>query len=178
VKLAYCAVFGLLLSAFTIAATPSRADDIDRLSIGVGAFDLFDSDNDTAADFRIEYRPGAAIVWELRPWIGAEVTSDGAVFGALGFLYDYNMGNNWIITPSFGGGLFSDGGGKDMGSAIQFRSQIEVGYQLQNSSRISASLSHQSNLGIDNNNPGAETLGVYYHIPMNWVKTGPGSNGY
>lgn len=174
-KIARYAVLGLLLTAFSVAAAPARADDIDRLSIGVGAFDVFDSE--TAADFRVEYRPGNSIVWELRPWLGAEVTSDGGVYGAAGFLYDYDLGNKWVITPSIGGGLYADGGGKDMGSAVQFRTQIEAGYNLENGSRLSAALSHQSNWGIDDNNPGAETLGVYYHIPMQWVKSGPGSGG-
>ncbi|MGZ9097979.1 MAG: acyloxyacyl hydrolase [Micavibrio sp.] len=172
-KRAQWAVFGLLLSSF-MPLTPVYADDIDRLSLGIGAFDAFDSER--ALDFRVEYRPGTSIVWELRPFLGAEITSDGAIYGAAGFLYDYNMGNQWSVTPSLAGGLYSDGGGKDMGSAIQFRSQIELGYELENSSRVSAALSHTSNLGINDTNPSAETLGIYYHIPMQWVKSGPGSN--
>lgn len=172
-KRAQWAVFGLLLSSF-MPLTPVYADDIDRLSLGIGAFDAFDSER--ALDFRVEYRPGASIVWELRPFLGAEITSDGAIYGGAGFLYDYNMGNQWVVTPSMAAGLYSDGGGKDMGNAVQFRSQIELGYELENSSRVSAALSHTSNLGINDTNPGAETLGLYYHIPMQWVKDGPGSN--
>ncbi len=172
-KFAQWAAFSLILSGF-VTLTPAYADDIDRLSLGIGAFDAFDSER--TADFRVEYRPGTSIVWELRPFLGAEVTGDGAIYGAAGFLYDYNMGNQWFLTPSIAGGLYSDGSGKDMGSAIEFRSQIELGYQLENSSRISAALSHTSNWGINDTNPGAETLGLYYHIPMQWVKDGPGSN--
>jgi lipid A 3-O-deacylase len=144
------------------------ADSIDRLSLGVGYFDVFDDDD--AVDFRIEYRPGAALFWQLKPWIGGEITSDGGLFGGAGFLYDFHLGNQWVLTPNIGAGLFSDGDGKDM-NTVQFRSQIELGYQFQNASRLSAALSHFS--GGD-----AQVLGMYYHIPMNWVKQGPGSGGY
>ncbi len=176
-KIVQFAALGLLLTAFSHASTPAKADDIDRLSLGLGYADVFDGD-DSAVDFRMEYRPGTSIIWELRPWIGAEVTSDGSLYGAAGFLYDYNMGNQWFLTPSVGAGLYAEGGGKDLGSAIEFRSQIELGYQFENQSRVSAALSHISNLDIGDENPGSEALSLYYHIPMQWVKNGPGSNGY
>ena len=173
-KIVQFAVLGLLLTAFTQASTPARADDIDRLSVGLGYADVFDNEDD-AVDFRMEYRPGTSIIWELRPWLGVEVTSNGSLYGAAGFLYDYHLGNQWYLTPSVGAGLYAEGGGKDLGSAIEFRSQIEIGYQFENQSRVSAALSHISNLDIDDHNPGTEVLGVYYHIPMQWVKNGPGS---
>lgn len=157
------------------APSPARADDINRMSIGVGYYDIFD--NQGAADFRIEYRPGTPILWELRPWLGMEVTSDSAVYGAAGFLYDFHLAPEWILTPSVGAGLYADGNGKDLDSTIEFRSMLELGYQFQNASRLSAGISHISNAGIGDHNPGTEVLNVYYHIPINWVAQGPGSNG-
>lgn len=178
-KFSYLAAMATFCSALTpafLASGPALADNVNRVSIGLGYYDI--RDNEDAVDFRIEYRPGTPIVWELRPWLGAEVTSDGALYGAGGFLYDFHLQNNWILTPSIGGGLYAEGNGKDLGGAIQFRTMLELGYQFENASRVSAGLSHISNAHTRNYNPGTEILGVYYHIPMNWVAAGPGSDGY
>jgi hypothetical protein len=167
----------LALAALPCAlSTPARADDINRISVGIGYYDVFN--DQSAADFRVEYRPGKSIIWELRPWLGGEVTSDGAVYGAAGFLYDFHLAPQWILTPSLGAGLYADGNGKDLDSAIEFRSMVELGYEFQNASRLSAGLSHISNAGIGDRNPGTEVLSLYYHIPINWIAQGPGSDGY
>ncbi|MDB5491698.1 MAG: lipid 3-O-deacylase family protein, partial [Micavibrio sp.] len=168
--IAFSALLGTIMSI-----TPAQADNIDRVSLSAGAYDLFDKDNQ-ATDFRIEYRPGQSIFWQFKPWIGGEVTTDGTIYGAAGFLYDFSLGNNWILTPSIGAGLYTDGDGKDLGGSIQFREQIEIGYQFQNASRLTGSVSHISNWGIDDKNPGTDVFGVYYHVPMQWIKDGPGTN--
>lgn len=164
-----------LISTFAFSVNNAFADNVDRVSVGLGYYDVFD-DDDTATDFRIEYRPGESIFWELKPWIGVEVTSDGGLYGAAGFLYDFALGNQWVLTPSIGGGLYADGDGKDLGGSIQFRTQLELAYQFENTSRISGSVSHISNAGIKDNNPGTEVLGVYYHIPMDWISGGSASS--
>ena len=169
-------VLGLLAVFALFSVNSAKADGVNHLSLAVGYYDIFD--NEEAADFRIEYRPGTSIVWELRPWLGAEITSEGGMWGGGGFLYDFNLGNDWYLTPGLGAGLYADGSGKDLGSSIQFRSMVELGYQFMNSSRVSAGLSHISNAGIGNHNPGTEIFSVYYHIPMNWVTNGPGDSGY
>ncbi len=174
-KFAHAAAIGII--CLGISAAPVRADDIDRISISAGAFDVLDND-DNAVDFRVEYRPGMSLVGGLKPWLGGEVTSDGGVYGALGFLYDLNIGNNWILTPSVGAGLFSSGGGKDLGSTTEFREQIEVGYQFENTSRVSAAIGHMSNWGINDRNPGTEVLSLYYHIPVSWIGGSGASSGY
>lgn len=172
VKFASLAAAAILCLGLSV--TSAQADNIDRVSVGLGYYDVFD--NEEAVDFRIEYRPGTPIIWELRPWLGAEVTSDGAVYGAAGFLYDFHLGNNWMLIPSLGAGLYADGDGKDLGSVIEFRSMLELGYQFDNASRASVGFSHISNAGIDNRNPGTEILSLYYHMPMNWIASGPGAD--
>jgi hypothetical protein len=175
VKLMYLAAIGA--ACFAFLSVPAHADNVDRLSVGVGYFDVFD--NEEAVDFRVDYRPGTPIIWELRPWLGAEVTSDGSLWGGAGFLYDFHLTSNWLLTPSIGAGLYSDGDGKDLGSAVEFRSMIELGYQFNNASRVSVGLSHLSNAGIGDDNPGTEILSLYYHMPISWVAGGPGADsGY
>lgn len=145
-------------------STPALADDPDFFSFGAGWYD-FNDDKD-AVDFRVEYRSGYKALGFIKPWAGVEVTSDQAVYGLVGVLTDLYFGRRWVLTPSFGAGLYSDGNGKDLGGTIEFRSQLEFGYRFDDRSRISLAVSHISNAGLDDKNPGTEIATIYYHVPL------------
>jgi hypothetical protein len=148
------------------AAAPVRADSDDPsfLAFGAGYYDINKQDN-TAADFRLEYRHGEKI-WIFKPWAGVEATSDGAFYGAAGILVDIYFGKRVVLTPSFGAGYYADGGGKDLGHEIEFRSQIELGYRFDDRSRLSLAFGHISNASIGTDNPGVEILNLYYSLPL------------
>lgn len=137
------------------------------LGFGVGYYDIFDEDD--AVDLRVEYRAGEPCFWEIKPFAGGHITSDGGVY-ALGGLYgDINLSPEWTLTPSFGAGLYSDGDGKDLGHVVEFRTQLELGYNFQNGSRLSGGLAHISNAGLDSRNPGTEILSLNYYFPLSWI---------
>ena len=145
-------------------STPAIAQS-DLVSLGVGWYDI--NDNEGAADFRLEYRWDKELLWVIEPWAGLEASSDGAVYAVAGILADMRIGDNFLITPSFGAGLYGDGSGKDLGHVIEFRSQVELGFELDNLSRIGIAAGHISNAGIGDSNPGTEIVNLYYHIPVN-----------
>ncbi len=162
------AAFSLIL-AFTAslgAAAPARADGDDPpfLVFGAGYYDMNKQDN-TAVDFRLEYRHGEKF-WIFKPWVGVEGTSDGAFYGAAGVLIDVYFGKRVVLTPSFGAGLYAEGSGKDLGHAVEFRSQIELSYRFDDRSRLGVAFSHISNASIGDDNPGVEILNVYYSLPL------------
>ena len=134
------------------------------VSLGAGYCD-FNRRKDTAADFRLEYRHGEKL-WLFKPWAGLELTADGAVYGLAGLLVDVYFGRRLVVTPSFGAGLYHNGNGKDLGNQVEFRSQVELAWRFNDQSRLSIAISHISNAGIANRNPGAELLNVYYSIPF------------
>jgi len=134
------------------------------LSGGVGWFDFVHREDD-AADFRLEYRHGEDFLF-LKPWGGVEVTSDGSVWGGIGVLVDVTFFDAVVLTGSFAPGLYEDGGGKDLGHTVEFRSQVELGYQFENKSRLAVSFSHISNARLGDDNPGSEVLNLYYHLPL------------
>lgn len=142
----------------------ARSDDPSFITLGAGYYD-FNARDDAAADFRLEYRHGRKL-WIFKPWAGFEFTSDGAAYGLAGVLVDVYFGRRLVVTPSFGAGLYHDGDGKDLGSLIEFRSQVEMSYRFNDRSRIGIALSHISNAGITQRNPGTEILNVYYSIPF------------
>lgn len=141
--------WALLCAFFLILSSvpPALADDPALISFSVGVYDQdwFEphfgflvgghGGTDKAADFRLEYRSGTSLVpWtepyvKIKPFAGLEATSDLAIYGLGGILFDIPLGPV-MITPSFGAGLYSRGQGRDLGFPVEFRSQIEVGYKF------------------------------------------------
>lgn len=155
------------IATLIFALSPAHAGD-DHISIGAGYYNIVD-DDDHAADFRLEYRWGDPLFWQINPYVGVEVNSQGSVWGGFGLFHDFFITDHVYITPSTSVGLYhnSDGDDKDLGHPIEFRSQIELGYQFENYHRVSASFGHISNASLDSHNPGTEILNAYYHIPWN-----------
>jgi hypothetical protein len=157
-----CAV--LFTAGERAAAQVALNDTPAVLSGGVGWYD-FKLQDDEAVDFRLEYRHGDDFLW-LKPWGGLEVTSDGSVWGGVGVLVDITFFDSVVLTGSFAPGLYEDGSGKDLGHVVEFRSQVELGYQFENQSRLSLAFSHISNAHLGDDNPGTEVLNLYYHLPL------------
>ena len=150
---------------------------------GLGIYDIkFDgSEKDQSTDIRYEYRSDQTFLdigpkednfFFLKPFFGLEYTDDSASYFLAGFYVEDNVGelfegekNKFFLTPSFGGGFYDDGSGKNLGNDIQFRTSLEVSYELKNSNRIGISFSHISNANLGNKNPGVEILSFSYHIP-------------
>lgn len=157
---------GGFVAALALATPGARADENDPSYLvgGIGGFDLL-QDDDPAIDFRLEYRHGDGL-WIIKPWIGVEGTSDGAIYGVGGLLADINLGRRIVLTPSLGVGAYSEGDGKDLGHTIEFRSQLELAYRFDNRSRLGVAFSHISNASIGSDNPGTEVVNVYYAYPL------------
>lgn len=158
----------LLISSCLLCFQPqlAYAQSLDLLSFAIGYYDVFGHESE--AELRAEYRPDSRIFMEnLKPWVGIELTSEKSLWAGGGLLFDYNISNSWYLTPSFGAGLYSKGDSdKDLDHPIQFRSQLEISYEFQDLSRAGISLSHSSNAGLGDHNPGTEAIGFYWHIPL------------
>ncbi len=150
---------------------------------GLGIYDIkFDgSDTHQATDFRYEYRSDESLLdigpkednfFFLKPFFGIEFTNDSASYFLTGIYFEDNLGelfdgdkSKLFFTPSFGAGIYDDGSGKKLGNNLQFRTSLEVSYELQNKNRIGISFSHISNANLGDKNPGVEVLSFSYHIP-------------
>ena len=150
---------------------------------GIGLYDVkFDgSEKNQATDFRYEFRSDESLLnigpkednfFYLKPFFGIEYTNDSASFFLTGIYFEDNLGelfegskSKYFFTPSFGAGIYNDGSGKKLGNDLQFRTSVEVSYELQNKNRIGISFSHISNANLGDKNPGVEILSFSYHIP-------------
>ncbi len=152
-------------------ATPSQsqlADDPAFWSFSAGWFDINKQKNE-AFEGRIEYRDDHKF-WGFKPFGGVMATSDRAAHVYAGILMDLYFGRRWVITPSFAPGWYHEGDGKKISDGIQFRSQLEIAYRFDDRSRIGISINHISNAGINDPNPGSETLALTYSIPTSgWL---------
>ena len=178
----------LLCAAFLILSSipPALADDPALIGLGVGRYDQewINQDfkilqaghggDDRAVDFRLEYRFGTSLIsWtepyvKIRPFVGLEATSDLGIYGLGGILFDIPLGPV-VITPSFGAGLYGRGDGRDLGSVVEFRSQLEVGYRFENEIRVSVAYSHISNADLSDTNPGVDIISAYLHVPVDMI---------
>jgi lipid A 3-O-deacylase len=142
-------------------------------SVSAGYFDVFDNnEKDSSADFRAEYTFAHSLysagIVSVHPFLGVEGTTDGSFYGLGGLKFEAKY-NNFYLTPSIGVGAYYSGDGKNMGSPLEFRSQIETGYEFSpKGNRLGVAISHISNADVANTNPGAEVVSVYYHLPINW----------
>lgn len=150
---------------------------------GLGIYDIkFDgSEKNQATDFRYEYRldkslfdigPEEDNFFFLKPFFGVEYTNDSASYFLTGIYFEDNLGelfegdkSKLYFTPSFGAGIYEDGSGKKLGNDVQFRTTLEVSYELKNKNRFGISLSHISNANLGDKNPGVEILSFSYQIP-------------
>ena len=152
---------------------------------GIGIYDVkFDgSSSNYATDLRYERRFDNTLIdigpeednfFYLKPFTGIEITTDSAYYLISGIYLEDNLGeliigeeNNWNFTPSFGVGYYDDGNGKKLGNKIEFRTTLEISYQLKNNNRLGISFGHISNANIGKKNPGSEIISLSYQIPFN-----------
>lgn len=158
---------GAIFAALSLlwSAAPAQAADPDFLSIGVGAFD-FNRKKDQGAEFRVEYRSDVEF-WHFRPFVAAAGATSGHGFVGAGILLDLFFGRRFVVTPSFAPHYYFGGNDDlDLGHAVEFRSQLEFAYRFDDRSRLGVAVSHYSNAGLGDENPGTESALLYYSIPL------------
>lgn len=160
-KCQFALIAGGLLAA---GAAAQAGDDPAFIAFHVSGYDV--NDNETAGQLNIEYRSDWD-EWYVKPFGGVMATTDAAIYGYAGFMLDIYFGRRIVFTPNVAVGLYSDGDGKDLGSAIEFRSGVELAYRFDNRARLGVAFHHISNASIDDNNPGTETLTLVLSLPLN-----------
>ena len=164
-RLALVAVFSAALSAgWTMGGpTSARAGEPDFFAFSAGGFDV--NDDETAADFRVEYRSDMRF-WKLVPFIGLAGTSDAAVYGYAGLGMDIFLGRRVVLQPNAAFVGYHKGNGKDLGGEFQFRTGGEIAWRFDDWSRLAIAFHHISNAGIYDANPGTELLVLTYSVPF------------
>ena len=92
----------------------------------------------------------------LSPITGALITSDNASYFYTGIQAHYKIGS-LNLTPSFTPGYYHEGDGKDLGHALEFKSEVQLSLELPKESQLGFSYNHLSNASLGEKNPGANS---------------------
>ena len=92
----------------------------------------------------------------LSPITGALITSDNAGYIYTGVQAQYKIGI-LNITPSFTPGLYHEGDGKDLGHMLEFKSEVQLSFDLSKNTELGFSYNHLSNASLGDKNPGANS---------------------
>ena len=160
IKVLVC-IFLLLVFKQTIALS----ENLD-ISVYTGTFDVIDKEGDDQTSMiGIEHRTTELIrstfLGKLAPVTGAFVTGKDSLYFYTGVEGQYSVGP-MNISPSFTPGYYEKGSGKDLGSALEFKSEIKVGFDILKDSKIGYSYSHISNNDWGSKNPGTDNQQVIF----------------
>ena len=93
---------------------------------------------------------------KLSPITGGFFTEKSAFYLYSGVQAEYELGF-LTITPSFAPGYYNYGNGKDLGYPLEFKSEVQMSFDLSDSSHIGISYNHISNASFGTKNPGANS---------------------
>ena len=92
----------------------------------------------------------------LSPITGAMITADNATYMYTGVQAQYKIGS-LNFTPSFTPGYYNQGDGKDLGHALEFKSEVQLSLELPKDAQLGFSYNHLSNASLGDKNPGANS---------------------
>ena len=97
----------------------------------------------------------------LSPITGGFLTANNAFYVYTGAQAEYELGS-FTITPSFAPGYYSSGDGKDLGHALEFKSEIQMSLNLSDTTEFGMSYNHISNASLGDKNPGANSYMINF----------------
>ena len=129
-----------------------------------GMFD-FSDDGKRSAIFGLQHQNESLLrdsfLGTLSPVTGALITADNASYFYTGVQTQYNLGKINII-PSFTPGFYNEGDGKDLGHALEFKSEVQLSFDFLTNSELGFSYNHISNASLGDKNPGANSYMFNY----------------
>ena len=159
----------LLLTVF-FTATQSETSKIleieNEYSLYTGIFDTIDKEGDDKTNlFGVEHKNTNlfrdTILGKFSPITGGFISGNSSVYLYTGVQALYDLGPLKII-PSFAPGYYEAGDGKDLGSALEFKSEIRVDFEIFKDSKIGYSYNHISNNDWGRVNPGIDNQQISF----------------
>jgi len=136
------------------------------ISLYTGTFDLIDKEGDDKTTlFGVEHKnPNLfrdTFLGKFKPVTGAFMTGKSSVYLYTGVEAQYGFGPLKIL-PSFAPGYYEKGDGKDLGSVLEFKSEVKFGLDIFENTNLSYSYSHISNNDWGKKNPGTDNQQITF----------------
>ena len=157
--------FICLILIGTFITTSLKSDDVKKLinpheyNFFTGMFDFSDDGKKSTLvgmQHQNENLYKDTFLGTLSPVTGFLVTADTATYLYTGVQAEYNLGKI-NLTPSFTPGLYGQGDGKDLGHLVEFKSELQLSFDLLKDSELGFSYNHISNASLGEKNPGANS---------------------
>jgi lipid A 3-O-deacylase len=153
--------------ALCFTNTSSYAEDASNeteLNFFTGMFDFSDT-KQAAGLVGLQHQNDdlfrESFLGKLSPITGGFLTENSAVYLYTGAQVEYDFGLI-TITPSFAPGYYNSGDGKDLGSALEFKSEVQMSFNLSDSTEFGMSYNHISNASLGDKNPGANSYMINF----------------
>ena len=146
-------------SFLSFANSEDKKSNETELNFYSGMFD-FSDDKQASGVLGIQHQNDdlfrKSLLGKLSPITGGFLTENNAFYLYTGAQAEYDLGL-FTITPSFAPGYYNSGDGKDLGSVLEFKSEIQMSLNLSDSTEFGMSYNHISNASLGDKNPGANS---------------------
>ena len=156
-----------IVMSFSIASFANAEDKKlkdTELNVFTGMFD-FSDDKQSSGIIGLQHQSDdlfrKSFLGRLSPITGGFITEKSAIYLYTGAQAEYDVGI-FTITPSFAPGYYNTGNGKDLGSALEFKSEIQMSLNLSDSTEFGMSYNHISNASLGDKNPGANSYMINF----------------
>ena len=144
----------------SINADELKPSDSHQFNFFSGVFDINTSSKKSSELFGVQHSNEDlfrdTFLGKLSPITGFMMTADSTSYFYTGVQAEYKIGK-LNLTPSFSPGLYSVGDGKDLGSPLEFKSELQLSVDLLPGTKLGYSHSHLSNADLGDKNPGADS---------------------
>ena len=147
----------------------SAEDKVDpyytEINFYTGVFD-FSDDKQRAGVLGIQHQNDELFIKGKRgifsPITGGFFTENNAFYIYTGVQAEYDVGF-FKITPSFAPGYYNEGKGKDLGYPIEFKTEVQLSFDWNETTHLGMSYNHLSNAHLNaNKNPGANSYMINF----------------
>ena len=157
-----------ILTIFLIIAGPLKSINANELkpsdghqfNFFSGVWDIKNDNNISSELFGIQHSNENlfkdTFLGKFSPISGFMMTADSDTYFYTGVQAEYKIGK-LNLTPSFSPGIYSMGDGKDLGSPLEFKSELQLSVDLLPGTKLGYSHSHLSNADFGDKNPGADS---------------------
>ena len=153
-----------LLLSLVLFFTPVNSET--EFSFYTGTFDTIDKEGDDEATlYGFEHNNPVlfrdTFVGKFSPITGGFVTDKSSIYLYTGVQAEYEIGPLNVV-PSFAPGYYEEGDGKDLGMALEFKSELKFSFDIFKDSKIGYSYSHISNNDWGDKNPGVDNQTISF----------------
>ena len=156
----------LVFPVVTFVNAEERSPEVQEteLNFFTGMFD-FSDDKQASGIIGLQHQNDdlyrKSFLGNLSPITGGFITEKNAMYFYTGAQAEYDLGL-FTITPSFAPGYYNSGNGKDLGSALEFKTEVQMSMNLSDSTEFGMSYNHISNASLGDKNPGANSYMINF----------------